>query len=404
MENNQRNSRKRLNSLILLVAFTAIMLIVSTYAWFSTQRNVTLTGLKGAVNVAEGLQMSLDAKHWFNSLNFEDFEEEADTGAWKLKTSANQILDANKTFQNPAEGITNITPKEYLPVSTTGNTNEGIGLTKLNMYNGVYDSAGLKNIALANEEAASGYFAFDVYLQNTTSTSATQEIDKLQLESNSKVTGVNAATGIQNTVRVAIALYENSGDEMDVNTLSSVESDTEKQSKIIAGTSTDKKIKDVAIWEPNADKHVSTITSNITLKLEDADKGTLTNKNAQGRYIFADGDMLPTYAVTIGTKTAATVSDVYDWTTATTTTTKLEKQITTQTKQTDESWVEPIDLKSVKDGSTAIGMVKNQYQKVRIYVWIEGQDPDCINYASMGKGLTLDIGLSKPESTFASGT
>ena len=73
MENNQRNSRKRLNSLILLVAFTAVMLIVSTYAWFSTQRNVTLSGLKGAVKVAEGLQVSLDAKHWVNAINFEDF-------------------------------------------------------------------------------------------------------------------------------------------------------------------------------------------------------------------------------------------------------------------------------------------------------------------------------------------
>ena len=45
--NNERNSRKRLNALILLVAFTAILLIVSTYAWFSTQKNVTLSGLHG---------------------------------------------------------------------------------------------------------------------------------------------------------------------------------------------------------------------------------------------------------------------------------------------------------------------------------------------------------------------
>ena len=51
MENNQRNSRKRLNSFILLVAFTAVMLIVSTYAWFSTQKNVTIKALEGKVRV-----------------------------------------------------------------------------------------------------------------------------------------------------------------------------------------------------------------------------------------------------------------------------------------------------------------------------------------------------------------
>ena len=28
---------------------------------------------------------------------------------------------------------------------------------------------------------------------------------------------------------------------------------------------------------------------------------------------------------------------------------------------------------------------------------MEGQDPDCINYASLGGGLTLNLGLSKGE-------
>ena len=87
MENNQRNSRKRLNSLILLVAFTAVMLIVSTYAWFSTQRNVTLTGLKGKVNVAEGLQISLDAKHWVNTINFNDFVQ-TDPASWTVSSTS----------------------------------------------------------------------------------------------------------------------------------------------------------------------------------------------------------------------------------------------------------------------------------------------------------------------------
>ena len=76
-ENKQKNSRRRLNSLILLVAFTAIMLIVSTYAWFSTQKNVSLSGLEGTVKVAEGLQISLDAKTWKNGIDFKDFTEQA---------------------------------------------------------------------------------------------------------------------------------------------------------------------------------------------------------------------------------------------------------------------------------------------------------------------------------------
>ena len=31
-----------------------------------------------------------------------------------------------------------------------------------------------------------------------------------------------------------------------------------------------------------------------------------------------------------------------------------------------------------------------------MYVWLEGQDVDCINYASLGGSMTINVGLSKP--------
>lgn len=389
-ENNERNSRKRLNALILLVAFTAILLIVSTYAWFSTQRNVMLSGLKGQVNVAEGLQISLDAKHWVNSIKFDDFVQ-TDADNWTVSTTATTTyLDDGKTFQSPAEGITNIVPAEYLPVSTTGATNEGIGTTGLVMYNGKYtDSAGLKEINLATEEKASGYFAFDLYLMNTSTTGVTS--DKLQLDATSDLLGVNEATGIQNTARIGLALYENAGETMKIG--QQTEPD---QAAIIAGTSTGKNISDVAIWEPNAEEHVANIVNSKanSLKLLANDNTTYgLTANAAGISPFTDGKKLPTYALTAASKTAGTIADVYDWKTPAA---GLTKQNTTQTTAADTR-SDSIDLMSVKDGTTPIQMIANQYQKVRVYVWIEGQDPDCINYASLGQGLTLNLGLSKPE-------
>ena len=68
-QNKQKNSKRRLNSLILLVAFTAIMLIVSTYAWFSTQKTVSISNLTGTVKVAEGLEISLDANAWSQEIS-----------------------------------------------------------------------------------------------------------------------------------------------------------------------------------------------------------------------------------------------------------------------------------------------------------------------------------------------
>ena len=389
-ENNERNSRKRLNALILLVAFTAILLIVSTYAWFSTQRNVTLTGLKGKVNVAEGLQVSLDGVHFVNSIDFDDFDQTSDPAAWTVKdTATTTYLDSGKTFQEPAEGVTNVVPTEYLPVSTTGGTNEGIGSTGLKLYNGTYNSEeGLKGIAIAPETSASGYYAFDLYLMST-SNGVTS--DKLQLDALSTITGNNANFGIQNTARIAFALYENSGDEVKIGAKDYT------GAEIIAGTSTGKNITDVAIWEPHATKHVDNIVKNTLIKFSTSDitKYSLTSNATQaGRKRIADDQALPTYALTTASATAGTIADVYDWDTPSA---GLTLQNTTQTDETDRS--ESIDLKSTKDGSTPIQIIANQYQKMRVYVWIEGQDPDCVNYASMGGGLTLDLGLSKPEST-----
>ena len=389
-QNEQKNSKRRLNSLILLVAFTAIMLIVSTYAWFSTQRNVTLTGLKGKVNVAEGLQVSLDGTHFVNSINFDDFDQTTDPTSWTVKSSATTTyLDTGKTFQAPADGITNVVPSEYLPVSTTGGTNEGIDASGLKMYSGTFtNSEGLKNIAIAPETSASGYYAFDLYLLNTSKSTVTS--DKLQLDAMSTITGTNANFGIQNTARIAFALYGNSGDEMSTDkTLTGAE--------IIAGTSTGKNITDVAIWEPHSTKHVANIVQNTLIKFSAADitKYQLTSNDTQaGRKKIKDDQVLPTYALTTASATAGTIADVYDWDTPSA---GLTLQNTTQTDETDRD--ASIDLKSTKDGTTPIQIIANQYQKMRVYVWIEGQDPDCVNYASMGGGLTLDIGLSKPEST-----
>lgn len=63
---------KPLGRLVFLVAFTAIMLISSTYAWFSAQKNVSINGIEGTVNVAEGLMISLDAKNWSQEIDLKN--------------------------------------------------------------------------------------------------------------------------------------------------------------------------------------------------------------------------------------------------------------------------------------------------------------------------------------------
>ena len=418
--NNVRT--KPLGRLILLVAFTAIMLVSSTYAWFSTQKNVTLGGLKGEVQVAEGLQISLDAKSWTNTINLNEFAVDANTKIW---TSDKYVPGA--TFQAPySTGIdgegnpvmaTNVTPEELLPVSTTGGTGEGIGNSIMNMYWGDNTEgiklSGIKQMA---EEAKSGYYAFDVFLQNTSADGKTVDTLKLAPNSSVVINSSKEATGLQNTVRVGFALYENAKDDAETSNDKTVEvRSTPTTAEIIAGTAVGKKIKDVAIWEPNSDVHVTHIVNSnnsITWSVADLKEyGFNASATAPAKAKFSSTSstgvsQIPTYALTTASKTAGSIADIYDWATPSA---GLTKQVTLQTKTdtTEKDGLletEALPLISVAkteagEENTEFQIGAGQYVKMRVYVWLEGQDVDCTNYASLGGGLTIDIGILKGDST-----
>ena len=394
-ENKQKNSRRRLNSLILLVAFTAIMLIVSTYAWFSTQRNVSISNLEGTVKVAEGLEISLDADKWSQEVDFSQYSDQ--TTLKKLYGSAEH----------------NIIPTELLPVSSNGT--EGISKAEIPFYRGVNENTkelnsivavdGLNSSATATDAKYPGYYAIDLFLRNSSriDTEKKEEQGKaketLQLSSGSTValkTGGSDTTGLQNTPRVAFAVFK---DTAAVDAL--------QDATLEATTGEGKTIEDVAIWEPNSNAHVPYIVTNyndITWKDSDA-TGYLAATALEGKAKYTATEKIPTYALTADSVTAASFTDLYNW--DGTTNASLKKQISLQTDTGATAAVK--NLISVSSPETAIytksptedakpfQIKKNTIVRLRMYVWLEGQDPDCVNYASHGGGIEVDVGLCKGE-------
>ena len=410
-QNKQKNSKRRLNSLILLVAFTAIMLIVSTYAWFSTQRNVSISNLEGTVKVAEGLEISLDADSWSQEIDF------------------SQYTMSNLKHVYGDEGVEhNVIPTELIPASTTGT--DGIGKTEMPLYrgratqvnkqwqlsgditdkqqgtnSGIMQAGGVASTKTSSDLDYNGYYAIDLFLRNSGITSAdTQGTTKetLQLTQGSKVTVLedgNADTGLQNTPRVAFALYAGSADV------------TANQATVLAAlTGDDKNISDVAIWEPNADDHKDTIVTNyndIIWKTGDP-AAYIAATAVEGKAKYTKTEIIPTYALT-STSVGKTYANLYNW--DGTTNAGLTKQIALQTKaatagtskvnnlisvSTPES---AIQVKNASGEVTQFQMLKNTTLRLRMYVWLEGQDPDCVNYASHGGGIEVNMGLCKGEST-----
>lgn len=372
-EENYQSTRP-MAKLIFLVAFTAIMLITSTYAWLSVQEEVTLSGIKGTIKSVEGIKLSLDAKNWTQELN--------------LAEVANH-LDLGRTLTEPYLLGENIIPDELLPLSTTGieDINKS---TEVTFYKGTNDGASkLTEINQTGE----GYYAIDLFLQNSSEEGVTTETLQLDIGSSLMISG-DVETGLQNTSRLGIAMYTPA-------TLDIKAGQTE-----ILGAYNGATISDLAIWEPNANAHSKwVVEKNNELTLRNEEAGVL-DENGK----FGTDTILPTYALTSISKTKGTIENIYNWDIidelptgaidGIDDNTGLIKQITLQTEDGGDKKIDVSDVKNLKsiDGS-AFEIPANTVVKLRIYLWLEGQDVDTINQASYGGNITIDLGLTKSKET-----
>lgn len=398
---NKRNSELKVIFFIILIA--AALFIVSTYAWFSTQRNVSITNLNGIVEVAEGLEISLDAAKWYNGIVLGSGEGQFDI-----------IRDAYT-------GHRNLSPTELLPVSTLGKV-ENNTMTDIQFLRGkVTDTIKLSDIVavshdnkITNREDMkfAGHFAFDIFLKN--SSRMDKEVDELQLNYDSSVTIMpnekkedKSGTGLQNTVRVALAKF--GGNKDGGGNLVGVADVNAGQNTVLEKTGAggtnpdDVYITDVTIWEPNSNNHVDYIVTNnnrITWSSTDKTKYA-TYQYDTGKYGFGPTTQIPTYALK-PSAISSNITDLYKWDGTEST---LQRQITlqtTRTSDTDYSIAEGVQnlISTSSANTTETGIEKftipaNTICRLRVYVWLEGQDVDCINYASHGGGVTVNLGLVK---------
>ena len=420
MQTRTKESKKRLHALILLVAFTAVLLIVSTYAWFTAQKNVSISNIKGKVEVAEGLEISLDANKWTQTLDLDNSKVSL------TKVAGTNNDDGTTVVYGKYDGASNVVPEEFLPVSTSGETESGVtnedptaaNQDRLIMMSGTYDGQVLKDIARCDEDTGDcGYYAFDLFIRNASGAGKTSDI--LQLNHNSSAWVLpdgsdendpvyndgshdykgNATYGLQNTVRVAFARY-GAADNTDSTTIA-----TDLPASDIITKSNGLKITGVSIWEPNASTHAQNAVANTKLLFDEVyDDGSGSTQSV----FLTDISGNKFYTKTL--KYAASnnsISNVFDWDNSSFdnylqyTQTQQTTSENTNRKPMIDQGVQDLTLITTTDGPTKTNEVDkltiaaNSVTKFRIYVWIEGQDPDCVNYASNGGGIEVNIGLAK---------
>ena len=389
-----KKSQKKTKFLLILIVLTAILSITATYAWFSTQKDVEISTMRLNIEVAESLEISLDGKTWTNTITISDMRQFYGTAA-----SGHQAAKTDNT---------NYVPKQLLPVSTTGSVANG----KLQlMYSSAVSGTTIKATAcdeatlvkdksVSEREAANSvhpYLVFDMYLKNL---SAQTNGDALRLATGSRVwtdttvtdeiAGASTAnTGAENAMRVGFVQYMDTlpattatTDGANIRALTpSVTSDNNTPEDDDDDVTTNPK---VAIWEPNDLDHIQEVVNNDSrVSGVSVHVPTYGVKHSASEVTF---EATATVSATPETDPVAlqnTVKPVYTNSGDTPGTTTAVPLVTTGTASA---------------ATTATGDIilpKNTISKFRVYVWLEGQDVDCINTASMAGKLDVKIRLDK---------
>ena len=370
MTKRSQKSLRKIKLLLLLIVLTIILAITATYAWFSSQREVEITGMKINVEVAESMQISLDGEHWVQSITLANMRQFY--GTYSVET----------THQANEDDNTNYVPTELLPVSTIGEISSGklqfmTGEAQMNSTGTTSVTANpcsetdlVKTATVSQRENGNKshpYLVFDMYLRNY----SRKEADNLRLNTGSRI-WVNAGrlgtasqegngkegTGLENCVRVGMVIYEN--------TTQLTSSGETIRGLTSAGTNAK-----VAIWEPNDKEHIQEVITN------------------SGRGVQANTTM-PTYGIKYSSS-VVTIDNV-----EATSGTNISEQKTMKPEYSLVSGT--ISATNIVDiNNEEVKLAGNKITKVRVYIWLEGQDVDCINSASYGDRLQANLKLTKAQ-------
>lgn len=311
---------KRLFLLLLWLLLTVIMFGTSSFAWFTSNRVVTVNTLNVHVATAGGIEISTDGQNWKAIVLLDDITTVHDT---TYPSSVNQI------------------PYEIEPVSS-GKEVDGNG--RLKLFYGVTDSNETGDYILtatrSYEEEGNGpssngkFIAFDIFLKVNSDSD-------LYLTNNSGVTYTGEdKTGIAAATRIAF-VKEGTVD---------IGADLETVQGLNNGNSST-----TYLWEPNYDVHTASGVSNAF------NTYGITTTQTGGSRLAYDG-VISEIAIANNILLRNSKSTSYP---------SYFKRVNVD-YYTPEVFTEYVPVFSLERGIT----------KVRIYMWIEGQDVDCENNAS----------------------
>lgn len=390
MAKNNKKHTRRIKNLALVCTLATILLVTSTYAWFVGMRTVRVKSFDVKIAAVDGLSLSLDGTNWTESLDVSTAAQyEGNTNSWAEKglkpVSSVGVVDT-----------TSATLKLYEKASIKPTTG-GYRLLASRVNNNTADASG-------DYKEQEGYVAFDLFIKNLSGqeyypgAANVNNEEAIYLTNDSSVnvstSGGVAGTGIENSVRIAFAQ------------IGRVISTTTSADKITGLNCTTEEVPEgqdakqyatgicrtATIWEPNDRNHTTDAISyyNNSCKARSTTDGTYSGTCAA----LVNGLPKTTYAISdeINYKDesgkATDVVDIYDGT-------DYNGYTKSTVLQGFDTFTDSEKLQSGNARPEFFTLAPNSITKVRVYIYIEGQDIDNYDLAQIGKKISINFGFTK---------
>lgn len=323
--------------IMILIFFLGVLLIFSSYAWFSTSLNVKIKEFNMIVSKNSGLTISFDA------INFDHAVE-----------LSKEILidDLKETYPNHVNQWAN---NGLVPVSTIGNKDKGSYFFDVYATSGVrYHSKKKDNGYITSRKVEekvprgyNNYIAFDIFLRNATGSPVA---DNLYFDEGTSVFMTSDSDeemqGLVNSLRIGI---------VKVGTLPLDANPKDIQNLTCQGSC------DAIIFEPNSKAH------------------TMLSRERAAKYDLdlRDEERFPTYAMIKDGGPIYVANNI------------------SGSPKLDYNYFALQNTMYEEDFDKPLFTVPNGITKARVYVWIEGQDIDSLETDSSGADLYIDINFIK---------
>ena len=328
----ERNRNKRLFLMLLLLFAIGITLTSSSYAWFTSNRIASVWLMDVKVAAQNGIEISADGIKWGSEITIEELQ------------------DAHLTY--PAS--VNQLPTILEPVSTIGEVEAG----QLKMFYGKVENARNSSsefILRATREseergygddfASAKYLAFDVFLKTNSAT-------ELYLSDESGVTyNGEESLGIENSMRFAFVIEGTTEENSTVSAIQLMRTSNRSN---------------VYIWEPNYNIHTENAISNA----RDLYGINISSPSGVLQYEGVKAEIPKDAGVLLSNANKNHFPAYFD------------------TVRVD--YTSKVDF----NDSIQVFNLGTGITKIRVYVWLEGQDIDCENSAADG-GMKINLQFTK---------